>query len=620
MRAFSPSSSNRALFVVGTVGALLVLVVAFTGGFVLDAGLFRLSVRSWVRPLVLAALAFAVLVRRAGSSGVAAMAAQVWPFLERHAAAIAVVLAAGTAGDGIAHGSYAAAGSDAGGYISQAELIAHGRLSIRIPLSQEVNWPLAVNALAPLGYRPGLNPGELVPTYPPGLPLVMAAAQRLGGSDAPFLVAPLLGALAVFCAFALGRRLHSPAAGLVAAALLSTSPVLLFQLPQAMSDVPATAWWALALLLASRGSTAGAGLAGLSAGLGFVTRPALLPLLLPVSLTLFFRSPKAWHSRSLLQAVLLAGFAPWTIGLAVLQQQLYGTPFGSGHGTFAEMFGPQNIAPNLDLYVDRLLTGETAALVLLLTSVAGLVVRRPRRTTVLSSSLSSSPLSSSAPSSFGPLPSPSPLVPLVIGASSLAVVLFCYLPYGVFAEFSYLRFLMPAFPALFVGIGALAATACLRAPSTLRGWLLCLVIVLVCSFNIVEAARQEAFLIRRTQARYQITGRYLEAMLPERAVVIAAEESTSIHHYTGVPIVRWDLVDADLDTVVHDLTALGRHPVLVLEDHEERLIREKFPQSSLSRLDWRPRADIGDHVHVRVYDPAEREAGPHGRTDRIHAP
>jgi hypothetical protein len=610
MPVFSTSSSNRALLVVGTVGALLALVVVIAGGFVLDAGPLRLSVRSWLRPLILAAVAFLVLIRRIGARGIIAMAEQAWPFAERHAPAMAVILAAAVAGHGVAHGTYAAAGSDAGGYVSQADLIASGRLAFTAPLSQQVDWPEPTLAFSPLGFRPGLTPGLVVPTYPPGLPLVMAFAQILAGRDAVYLVAPLLGALAVLSAFALGRRLHSTVAGLVAAALLATSPILMFEISQPMSDVAAAAWWALAMALASRGTTAGALLAGACAGLAFLTRPVLLPLLIPVALAVGTAAGSAagtaagtaggvWWRFSLNGvAALAAGFAPFVIGLAWLQQRLYGTPLGSGHGSFGYFFGWENVQPNISLLADRLITGETAALSLAGLAVVWLIASRRSATAS----------------------SPSPRRALVIGISSLAIVLLCYLPYAVFYDWSFLRFQLPAFPALFVGIGALVANACQRLPAAARGPVLLTVMVIAGALNVSEARRQESFLVRRSEARYQVAGQYLESMLPVRAVVITMQQSATIHHYTRRPIVRWDLIGVDPDRAIADLIALGLHPVLVLEDHEERDIRKKFPLSPHARLDWRPRADIGDHVRVRVYDPAERATGPHGRTDRIHAP
>src|ERR1700680_68509 len=58
--------------------------------------------------------------------------------------------------------------------------------------------------------------------YPPGWPLLLALGWRL---HAPWLMTPLLLALAVAGVWLAGRRLYDPATGLLAAAGLACSPV-----------------------------------------------------------------------------------------------------------------------------------------------------------------------------------------------------------------------------------------------------------------------------------------------------------------------------------------------------------------------------------------------------------
>ena len=58
-----------------------------------------------------------------------------------------------------------------------------------------------IEALTPLGYRPTEDgSGTLVPTYAPGLPLTMAAFERIAGMNAVYAVMPLLAAIAVWFA------------------------------------------------------------------------------------------------------------------------------------------------------------------------------------------------------------------------------------------------------------------------------------------------------------------------------------------------------------------------------------------------------------------------------------
>ena len=75
----------------------------------------------------------------------------------------------------------------------------------------------------------------------------MAAAKAIAGHCAMFLVTPLSGALLVWITFAIGRRLDSDALGLAAAWLVATSPAVLAMLVSPMSDVPAAAFWAVAI-------------------------------------------------------------------------------------------------------------------------------------------------------------------------------------------------------------------------------------------------------------------------------------------------------------------------------------------------------------------------------------
>src|SRR5437762_861290 len=81
---------------------------------------------------------------------------------------------------------------------------------------------------------------------------VLALAVLFAGYCGAFLVVPLCGALTVAATYTLGRRLFdAQGIALWGAALVATSPVFLYQLMNAMSDVPVTAAWTLALALAA---------------------------------------------------------------------------------------------------------------------------------------------------------------------------------------------------------------------------------------------------------------------------------------------------------------------------------------------------------------------------------
>jgi hypothetical protein len=133
----------------------------------------------------------------------------------------------------------------------------------------------------------------------------------------------------------------------------------------------------------------------------------------------------------------------------------------------------------------------------------------------------------------------------------------------------------------------------------------------------MTAAHEGTFTLWLDASRYGTAGRYLDAVLPKNAVIVTAQHSGSASYYTGRPIVRWDSLHVGLDEAAGDLVKIGRSPVIVVEGWEEAGLRQKFPASSLARLDWPARADFGSTTRVRLFDPADR-GGPTGRPpDRL---
>ena len=595
MRVSFQYFSSRLLVAVAT-GALLVLLIVFiTGGFELHAGPLRFSAHRWTGPLFIA-VAASVGAALPGRELLRDATSAVTRFLDRSATAIAVVLAAALAAVGFAHGTYSASSADAAGYVSQAYLLSSGHLLRDEPLARQVRWPDAEWTFSPLGYRPGVNPGEIAPTYPSGFPVVMAAARVAAGDAAPFGVSPMLGAVAALSTFALGALLHSRVAGVVAAALLTTSPIVLFQVVQPMSDVPVTAWWALAWLFALAPFPQGPFAAGATAGIAILTRPNLAPLTLIVALALALPRPSRQRTLRTCWLPFAAGLLPATGALGLVNWRLYGSPFASGYGDISDLFSFEAILPNAQAYSMRVVQGELPALVLAACALGVLVIfrRRPDATST-----------STATGARGNVPD---ALALLLAAAAAVIVLACYLPYGVFTEWSYLRFLLPVFPLAFVVVGALVARAGAHLPEPVRGITLLVALTIVGAVNVVHASREQAFNLRLFEARYRTAGRYLAAALPRNAAIIAAQQSASARHYTGLPVVRWDLLSIDLDEAVATLRNLDRYPLVLIEDWEMAPLRAKFPRSQYARLDWTPRADFGQVTRVRLFDPSDRDA------------
>ena len=190
----------------------------------------------------------------------------------------AIVLAIAVSTVSSAWNTRVAAGSDAFGYVSQADLWLKGNLFIDQSFAADVPWPMARWTFTPLGYRPEVDGFRIVPAYAPGLPLLMAAGKWIAGACAVYWIVPLAAGLLVLATFAIGRLVAQPLVGLGAAWLIATSPTMLFMSMAPMSDVPAAAAWATATALVLFSATAAgdskaamlsAAVGGLATGAGY---------------------------------------------------------------------------------------------------------------------------------------------------------------------------------------------------------------------------------------------------------------------------------------------------------------------------------------------------------------
>ena len=359
----APRRAWRILAVAGGCAVALAAAVAVTGGIDWSIGALRLRVHQPWRLLVAGVCLIAAASWLGGRQARAALS-RAWDRRERYAPWIAIAAAATAMLVGLVKGTRVAGGADAYGYVSQALLWLKGLPVQAEPLAAAVPWPHADWSLAPLGFRPGLQPGILVPTYPPGLPLAMAAAAGIGGTSAVYWVVPIFGAAAVWLTYLLGRRFTDAVRGAAAAVLVAASPVFLYQLVQPMSDVPVTACWLLSLW----GAAAGVPLvAGLGAAAAVLTRPNLAPLALLVTAAAAahayrqHRNPRAVLRAAIMCALPLAAAAGF---LAWLNTRLYGSPFTSGYGAASELFALANVPVNAGRYIRWLLDTQTPIVLL----------------------------------------------------------------------------------------------------------------------------------------------------------------------------------------------------------------------------------------------------------------
>jgi hypothetical protein len=535
------------LLTLGLIVALFAVFVAVTGGIDTRIGSLAVRSRSWERPAVIAVVLLAAGFRRRES--LAGIPGQLFT-------ALPVLTLVWTAAAALAFGTYAAGGADSFGYISQAELLAHGRLTETMPSHPAFDWPDVPSTLTPLAFTRGPDADKLVPIYPPGLSLMMAPLTWIHAS-AVFFVVPLCAVLTVWLCLRLGRELDDPAAGTAAALLLSVSPTFLLQAVQPMSDVPVTACWIGALLLARRPHIAGAALAGGVASLAVLIRPNLAPLAIFVALACVTagsadhpESPRPSLPAVRRMIVCAACMLPGVIALGVIQNVRYGSPFGSGYGSFDDLFGLSNIRPNLVRYPRWLTMAHSPLLWLWLLApiwFAGATARTR---------------------AFG-----------WIAYGFAAAVIVAYLPYVFFRldEWSYTRFLLPALPLMLLFAVGVVLTAARRRVPRYALAIASVLIVALAGRSVYTASALGVFRMRDQERKYPDVGVFVRDRLPRSAFVLAAQHSGSLRYYSHRPTLRWDVLDRrSLDRALRSMREAGYDPFLVVDAGEDEAFRRRF--------------------------------------------
>ena len=499
--------------------------------------------------------------------------------------AIAILLAAVVAA-GLRWGTFAVGGSDSYCYVHQAQGWSTGRLQVIEPLALDAPWPDAPRTFAPAGHVPSPTvAGAAVPMCPAGLSIAMAPFTLLDNFLARrpitlFLVVPLFGALLVWSVYVLGSR-FARRVGLASALLIACSPAFLFQLVQPMSDVPAAALWVLALACATGSRPRAPAMAGFATSAAILMRPNLLPLGIVLGLFILARPQRTMRERMRRAALFAAASAPGCLAVAMIQQTLYGSPLRSGYGSLDTLFSTANIAPNAARYFQWMWQSHTPAWLLALAA---------------------------------PFVLPGWLTGLLLTFAIVNAA--CYLPYVVFNDWWYLRFMLPAIAVLLVLMAAIIDSIAARAlwardtrssrTHGVRAALSSVLTIAICFFFIREARARSVFDLQRLESRYKRAGDYVARRLPENALVITSWESGSVRFYSNRKTLVWDALDPEwLDRAISFSRTRGLEPYLLFEGWEEPLFRQRFAGSSVAALDWPPAAEIAGQV--RIFRPEDRD-------------
>ena len=586
---------RRTIAATSVLALLWSVVVWMTGGTTLTFGGLRVSSTDPVRPLVAAALLAAVYMLASGRERLRGDAARV--AATATPARLAVVLALSIGIVAVWHSSWTASGADAYAYVTQADLWLTGRLTVPVPIANEVPWPRPLSTFVPFGYSAVANQSAIASAVGPGLPLLMAFMKAIGGHAALFLVVPLTAALLVWTTFAIGRHVGSSAIGLGAAWLVATSPAFLTMVKEPMSDVPAAAFWALATWKAfdaSRWSTVASGVATATA---ILIRPNLVPLAAVLGAWMLWpRADQSVRDRVRSFVVFSVPIVVACVTIAWINQTLFGSPLASGYGAPESLFSTANVATNLRRYGGWLTETQTPL------ALAGFIALLAP-----SSRLWPAP---EARRGLGAVASAEASARLLAAVAFLVIAIYAF--YIPFDAWWFLRLLLPAWPAVCIGTAALIAAAA-HAAGARRREVQAMALVGLGLYTAFVANRLGVFPVGEGERRYATIAQLVERATAPSSIILASIHTGPLRYYAGRDTMRFDLLDeAWLDRAVAWLTEHGRQPYFLIEDWERPIFEKRFGAlNRLGRLDLSPllayRA-YGIPGTVYLFDPATPSA------------
>jgi hypothetical protein len=378
-----------------------------------------------------------------------------------------------------------------------------------------------------------------------------------------------------------GRPVFGTAAATIAAILVACSPVVVFMSLVPMADVPAATFWVGALAVAIGGSGPRAFAAGILTAIAILIRPNLVPLAVFPWLMVMVRTA-GWRDRALRTALFAAASIPGALGVAWVNNTLYGSPVTSGYGDLGPGFRLEYAAVNLRNYAAWWLESQGPFAFVFLASFWFWRKDSAMRREYLV------------------------LVGFTLG------VWFLYLFYLPFEAWWFLRFLLAAMPVVFL-LGADVVARAAGKTATVR-------VAALAAFTVIVGSHVSRFIdthdildIGTGERRYIEPALHLASTIPPDAVIVAMQHSGSLRYYTGRLILRWDAVDpAWLDRAVTFLRGRGIATYVVIESWEEERLRSRFNgQQTLADLDRGPIATArGGDVRIYQLQPPDPIARP----------
>lgn len=471
-----------------------------------------------------------------------------------------------------------ASGADPYGYVSQADLWLNGSLRIEQPFARQLPWPDAGKTATPIAYRPAANDevGTMVPWYSPGLAMLMAVAKAVGGYAAIFWVVPLLTALLVVATYGIGRHFGGLTIGLASAFLCALSPVVLYMSLFPMTDVPVAAVWACATWAVLGTSRRRALAGGLLASVAILIRPNLVFVGMAMGLWLILRDMKRggpwWRADR--AAVFAAASVPGVVAIMALNWYLNSSPFVSGYGTLGSVLHVWNVPVNIDRYASWLQLSQTPVIWLGMLAMV-LPIRQVWHTRARAMDAT---------------------LLLFVALGTLA----CYLMFAPLEEWWYLRFLMPMWPGLFIGL-----TWMLFWRGGVRRVVVAALVVLALGYYGYDFVKQRRITATSEgERRFVSAAQFVREYTEPNSVILSYVHSGSIRYYGERMTLRYDQMDPDwLDRSVAWLSAHGAHPYLLVEDWELPQWKDRFADASpLGRMNMSVVFELKWPTRVWLFD------------------
>jgi hypothetical protein len=276
---------------------------------------------------------------------------------------------------------------------------------------------------------------------------------------------------------------------------------------------------------------------------------------------------------------------PAAIFLGATNLYLYGSPTTTGYGVLENRFAISYVRTNIRNYVGWFVQTATP-----LACVGALALLAPAR------SIWTGERARQA---------------LPIAAAVVAVVWTTYFVYEVWDAWWYLRFLLPSYPFILAGVGAVAAAMVRGRPRRARIALAAVVLVWG-GFQIRVALERRAFDIWKDDRRGVAVADMVRALTDRDSLVFAGEHTGSLRFYGGrmtgyYLFMRPEWMDRSIDW----LKEQEIHPYLLVEDWELPEVRNRFEGTRVGRLiDGAPAAVFREPGTIYLFDLLRAEGQP----------